>query len=40
MGRGDSRTKRGKIFKKSNGNTRPSKQTKKIEEKSVATKTR
>jgi ribosomal small subunit protein bTHX len=40
MGRGDSRTKRGKIFKKSNGNSRPSKKTNKTEEKSVSAKTR
>ena len=31
MGRGDARTKRGKIFKKSNGNTRPAKKAKKAE---------
>jgi len=33
MGRGDARTRRGKIFKKSNGNTRPGKKDKKVEEK-------
>lgn len=33
MGKGDARTKKGKIFKKSNGNARPSKKAKKAEQK-------
>lgn len=33
MGKGDARTKRGKIFKKSNGNVRPSKKKKTAEQK-------
>jgi len=32
MGKGDARTKRGKIFKKSNGNSRPRKKAKTAEE--------
>jgi ribosomal small subunit protein bTHX len=36
MGRGDARTKKGKIFKKSTGNTRPAKKTKKTEQESTA----
>lgn len=33
MGRGDGRSKKGKIFKKSNGITRPRKKAKKAEQK-------
>lgn len=32
MGKGDGRSKRGKIFKKSNGNTRPRKKAKVVAE--------
>ena len=36
MGRGDARTRKGKIFKKSTGNTRPAKKVKKTEQESAA----